>query len=148
MGRDQPQDYCNHTAGCDRTQCTHQLASTDLGSPGPFSQLLWDLVPLARRLEHLGCLARDPQTRFHLQVSQYWAQNPLSHSSTHQQFDTILRIPLTLATLTNKPMSALRYFVLDSQVPWYLAQTPGSAPPRSDLFHLPSYHNLLKVHQC
>ena len=128
MGRDQPQDYCNHTAGCDRTQCTHQLASTDLGSPGPFSQLPWDLVPLARRLEHLGCLARDPQTRFHLQVSQYWAQNPLSHSSTHQQFDTILRIPLTLATLTNKPMSALRYFGLDSQVPWYLAQTPGSAP--------------------
>ena len=33
-----------------------------------------------------------------------------------------------MATLTNKPMSALRYFGLDSQVPWYLAQTPGSAP--------------------
>ena len=46
----------------------------------------------------------------------------------HQQFDTILRIPLTLATLTNKPMSALRCFGLDSQMPLYLAQIPGSAP--------------------
>ena len=45
-----------------------------------------------------------------------------------QQFDTILRIPLTLAILTKRPMSALRYFGLDSQLPWYLAQTPGSAP--------------------
>ena len=33
-----------------------------------------------------------------------------------------------MATLTNRPMSALRYFGLDSQLPWYLAQTPGSAP--------------------
>ena len=46
----------------------------------------------------------------------------------HQQFDTILRIPLTLAILTNKPMSALGCFGLDSQLPLYLAQTPGSAP--------------------
>ena len=110
------------------TQSTHQLANTALGSPGPCSQLPWDLVPLARGLEHLGSLARDPQTWLHLQVSQYWAQNPLSHSPTYQKFDTILRILLTLATLTNRPMSALRYFGLDSQLPWYLAQTPGSAP--------------------
>ena len=54
--------------------------------------------------------------------------NPLSHSPMHQQFDTILRIPLTLAILTNKPMSALGCFGLDSQLPLYLAQTPGSAP--------------------
>ena len=54
--------------------------------------------------------------------------NPLSHSPMHQQFDTILRIPLTLATLTNKPMSALRCFGLDSQMPLYLAHIPWSAP--------------------
>ena len=76
VGRHQPQDHCNHTAGCDRTQSTRQLASTDLGSPGPCSQLPWDLVPLTIGMEHLDCLARDPQTRFHLHVSQYWARIP------------------------------------------------------------------------